>query len=159
MTSDRELGFTPTHKLREMIVSKEISPVELTESHIRRADELDPKLGIFITRTSELAMDAAREAEAAVMRGDGLGPLHGIPVPYKDTEPMKGVVWTHGSLTYKNNIAEVDSIPLSRVKAAGAIITGKAALASEKNKALEAAGVHVVESPALIGAKMKEVLG
>jgi aspartyl-tRNA(Asn)/glutamyl-tRNA(Gln) amidotransferase subunit A len=125
MTSDRELGFTPTHKLREMIVSKEISPVELTESHIRRADELDPKLGIFITRTSELAMDAAREAEAAVMRGDGLGPLHGIPVPYKDTEPMKGVVWTHGSLTYKNNIAEVDSIPLSRVKAAGAIITGK----------------------------------
>ncbi|HJP27189.1 MAG TPA: amidase [Dehalococcoidia bacterium] len=125
MTSDRELGFAPTYRLREMIGSKEISPVELIESHLRRVDELDPKLGIFITRISDQAMDAARDAEAAVMRGDELGPLHGIPVPYKDTEPMADVVWTHGSLTYKDNIAEADSIPLARVKAAGAIITGK----------------------------------
>lgn len=125
MESDRELGFAPTYKLREMVGAKLISPVELTESHLRRADELDPKLGIFITRISDMAMDAARESEAAVMRGDSLGPLHGIPVPYKDTEPMSGVIWTHGSLTYKDNIANVDSLPLSRVKAAGAIITGK----------------------------------
>ena len=125
MESDRELGFAPTYKLREMIGAKLISPVELTESHLRRADELDPKLGIFITRISDMAMDAARESEAVVMRGDSLGPLHGIPVPYKDTEPMSGVIWTHGSLTYKDNVANVDSLPLSRVKAAGAIITGK----------------------------------
>jgi aspartyl-tRNA(Asn)/glutamyl-tRNA(Gln) amidotransferase subunit A len=123
--SDRELGFTPTYRLREMIGSKEISPIELTESHLRRADELDPKLGIFITRISDMAMDAARDAEAAVMRGDELGPLHGIPVPCKDTEPMKGVVWTHGSLTYKDNIAKVDSILISRIKATGGIISGK----------------------------------
>ena len=70
MESDRELGFAPTYKLREMIGAKLISPVELTESHLRRADELDPKLGIFITRISDMAMDAARESEAAVMRGD-----------------------------------------------------------------------------------------
>ena len=113
MESDRELGFAPTYKLREMVGAKLISPVELTESHLRRADELDPKLGIFITRISDMAMDAARESEAAVMRGDSLGPLHGIPVPYKDTEPMSGVIWTHGSLTYKDNIANVDSLPLS----------------------------------------------
>ena len=125
MTSDRELGFTPTHKLREMIGSKEISPVELTESHLRRADELDPQLGIFVTRISEQAMDVARDAEAAVMRGDELGPLHGIPVPYKDTEPMAGVRWTHGSLPHTDSIAENDSIPLERVVNAGGIITGK----------------------------------
>ncbi|MEE8046061.1 MAG: amidase, partial [Dehalococcoidia bacterium] len=125
MTSDRELGFTPTYKLREMIGQREISPVELTESHIRRADELDPQLGIFITRISEQAMDVAREAEAAVMRGDDLGPLHGIPVPYKDTEPMAGVRWTHGSLPHTDSIAETDSIPLERVVKAGGIITGK----------------------------------
>tara|TARA_B100000676_G_C18089911_1_gene858632 strand:+ start:3399 stop:4844 length:1446 start_codon:yes stop_codon:yes gene_type:complete len=125
MTTDRELGFTPTYELRKMIRSKDISPVELTESHIRRADELDPKLGIFITRISDMAMDAAREAEDAVVRGDELGPLHGIPVPYKDTEPMRGVRWTHGSLTYKDNIAEIDSLPVERIKTAGAIITGK----------------------------------
>lgn len=125
MTSDRELGFTSTYKLREMIGSKEISPVELTESHLRRADELDPKLGIFITRISDQAMDVAREAEAAVMRGDELGPLHGIPVPYKDTEPMAGVIWTHGSLPHKNSVAKENSIPVERVIAAGAVITGK----------------------------------
>ena len=125
METDRELGFTPTYKLRELIGTKSISPVELTESHLRRADALDPKLGIFITRISDMAMDAAREAEAKVMRGDSLGPLHGVPVPVKDTEPMSGVIWTHGSLTYKDDIANFDSLPLSRLKAAGAIITGK----------------------------------
>ncbi|MDA1279924.1 MAG: amidase [Chloroflexi bacterium] len=125
MTSDRELGFMPTYELREMIGSKEISPVELMESHLRRADELDPQLGIFITRISDRAMDAARKSESAVLRGDPLGPLHGIPVPYKDTEPMAGVRWTHGSLPYKDNVAETDSIPLERVVKAGGIITGK----------------------------------
>ena len=84
MESDRELGFTPTYKLGELIRTKSISPVELTESHLRRADVLDPQLGIFITRISDMAMDAARESEAAVMRGDSLGPLHGVPVPVKD---------------------------------------------------------------------------
>jgi len=125
MTSDRDLGFTPTHKLREMIGSKEISPVELMESHLRRADELDPKLGIFITRMSEYALDEAKKAESAIMNGEDLGPLHGIPVPYKDTEPMAGFRWTHGSLPATDNIAEVDSIPLERVRKAGAIISGK----------------------------------
>ncbi len=125
MTTDRELGFTPVYRLREMIGSKEISPVELMESHIRRADELDPKLGIFITRISDQAMDAARQAEVAVMRGDELGPLHGIPVPIKDTEAVAGVIWTRGSLPHKNAIAETDSIAVARIRAAGGIVTGK----------------------------------
>jgi aspartyl-tRNA(Asn)/glutamyl-tRNA(Gln) amidotransferase subunit A len=124
-TTDADLGFTPGYELRQLIATKQLSPVELTESHLRRADELDPKFGIFITRISDLAIDAAREAEAAVMRGDELGPLHGIPVPVKDTEPMNGVTWTHGSLPHRNNIADRDSIPVRRIKAAGAIITGK----------------------------------
>ena len=54
MESDRELGFTPTYKLGELIRTKSISPVELTESHLRRADVLDPQLGIFITRISDM---------------------------------------------------------------------------------------------------------
>lgn len=65
MTSDRDLGFTPTFKLREMIGSKEISPVELMESHLRRADELDPQLGIFITRMSEYALDEAKKSRSS----------------------------------------------------------------------------------------------
>lgn len=125
MTTDRDLGFTPVYRLREMIGSKEISPVELMESHLRRADELDPELGIFINRMSEQAMDAARTAEAAVMRGEQLGPLHGIPVPVKDTDAVAGVPFTHGSLPHKEAIAAEDSIPVIRIKAAGGIVTGK----------------------------------
>lgn len=125
MTTDRELGFMPVYRLREMIGSKEISPVELTEAHLRRADELDPKLGIFITRMSEQAMDAARDAEAAVMRGDELGPLHGIPVPVKDTDSVAGVPFTHGSLPHKDAIGTEDAIPVVRIKAAGGIVSGK----------------------------------
>ena len=125
MTSDRELGFTPTYRLREMIGQKEISPVELMESHIRRADELDPKLGIFINRMSDQAMDGAREAEAAVMRGDDLGALHGVPVPVKDTDSVAGVPFTHGSLPHKDELGTEDAIPVQRIKAAGGIVTGK----------------------------------
>ena len=125
MTSDRDLGFTPNYRLREMIGQKEISPVELMESHIRRADELDPKLGIFINRMSEQAMEGAREAEAAVMRGDDLGALHGVPVPVKDTDSVAGVPFTHGSLPHKHELGTEDSIPVQRIRAAGGIVTGK----------------------------------
>ncbi len=126
--SKSELGFTPVHQLRELITTKKLSPVELTEAHIEKADRLDPKLGIFITRLSEQAMEQAREAEAAVMRASDpseLPPLHGIPLPVKDTESMAGVSWTHGSLSHKNSVPDRDSIPVARLKAAGAIITGK----------------------------------
>lgn len=124
-TNADELGFMPVYELRQLIAEKKLSPVELTEVHLRKADELDPKLGIFINRTSDLAIDGAKSAEQAVMRGDDLGPLHGIPLPVKDTEAMAGVVWTHGSLPHKNTVAEKDSIPVRRFKAAGAVITGK----------------------------------
>jgi aspartyl-tRNA(Asn)/glutamyl-tRNA(Gln) amidotransferase subunit A len=124
--STDQFGFMPVHELRSLVARKKVSPVELAEAHIRRADELDPKLGIYITRLSEQSLDAARAAEATIMRGDeNLGPLHGIPVPVKDTESMAGVPWTHGSLPYKNAVPMQDSLPVQRLKAAGAIITGK----------------------------------
>ena len=87
---DRELMFTPGWRLAEMVAAREVSPVELTEACLRRIDELEPKLHAFLHLAPEYAMDAAREAEAAVMRGDELGPLHGVPIPIKDTEAVAG---------------------------------------------------------------------
>ncbi len=127
-TSAADLGFTPIYELRKLITTKKLSPVELVETHLRTADELDPKLGIFITRLSDEALEQARAAEKAVMSASSpeeLPPLHGIPVPVKDTEAMAGVAWTHGSLPHRNAVPEKDSIPVRRLKAAGAIITGK----------------------------------
>ena len=70
-------------------------------------------------------MDAARAAESAVMRGDELGPLHGVPIPIKDTEAVAGMPHTIGSLLYKDRIADADSLPAERIKGAGAIVVGK----------------------------------
>ena len=122
---DRELMFTPGWRLAEMVAAREVSPVELTEACLRRIDELEPKLHAFLYLAPEYAMDAAREAESAVMRGDELGPLHGVPIPIKDTEAVAGMPHTIGSLLYKDRIADADSLPAERIKGAGAIVVGK----------------------------------
>ena len=69
MTRETELAFTPAYKLRELIAQKELSPVELTEISLRRIDDMNPKLNAFLTVTADQAMEAARQAEKAVMQG------------------------------------------------------------------------------------------
>ena len=124
MYSAEHPGYTSAQELRRMIGAKELSPVELVEATLRRIERLDPNLGGYITVMAERALDAAREAEAAVSRGDELGPLHGIPFPIKDLEEVKGVRCTHGSIP-ADEIAESDSLCVERLREAGAIIIGK----------------------------------
>ncbi len=117
-------GYTPAYELRRMIGTKELSPVELTEATLKCIDRFGPRLGGYITVMAERALDTAREAEAAVSRGDELGPLHGIPIPIKDLEEVKGVRCTHGSIP-ADEIAESDALCVERLREAGAIIIGK----------------------------------
>jgi aspartyl-tRNA(Asn)/glutamyl-tRNA(Gln) amidotransferase subunit A len=124
MTSTDDLAFTPAHVLREMIDRRAVSPVELTEATLRRIAELDPTLNAFLTVTADLAMDAARKAEAATMRGSATGPLHGIPISIKDLEGVAGVRYTRGSLLHRDDVAERDALSVERIRAAGAIIVG-----------------------------------
>ena len=107
-----------------MIGAKELSPVELTEATLRRIEAIDGDLGGYITVMGDEAMEAAREAEAAVARGDDLGPLHGIPVPIKDLEGVKGVRLTHGCIP-DDEIADSDALCVQRLREAGAILIGK----------------------------------
>jgi Asp-tRNA(Asn)/Glu-tRNA(Gln) amidotransferase A subunit family amidase len=118
------LGYTPMHKLREMISSKEISPVEIMTETFNRINSLNDRFGAYITLDEENAMKKAKEAENSVMQGEDLGPLHGIPVPMKDLEPVKGMRCTFGSIP-ADTIAEEDAISVERIKAAGGIIIGK----------------------------------
>ena len=97
MTKD-ELAFLPALELRELIAKREVSPVEVTELFLERIERLDGSLNSYLTVTRELALQSAREAEAAVMRGDDLGPLHGVPVSIKDLEMTAGVRTTSGTL-------------------------------------------------------------
>ena len=122
---DENLAFAPASELRALIADKQVSPVELTELYFERIDRLDTQLHAYLTLCRDEAMQAARHAESAVMQGDGLGPLHGVPISIKDLELTKGVRTTSGCLVFKGRIPEEDSIVVERVKASGAIILGK----------------------------------
>ena len=122
---DGDLAFKSAVELRELVRAKEASPVELTSLYLQRIGDLDPKLNSYLTVSADQAMSAAKEAEQAVVRGDDLGPLHGLPVSVKDLELTKGIRTTSGSLAYKDRIPKEDSIVVERVKKAGGVILGK----------------------------------
>jgi aspartyl-tRNA(Asn)/glutamyl-tRNA(Gln) amidotransferase subunit A len=94
-------------------------------STLSRAEASQPILNAFITICSDHALDVAREAEAAVMRGDPLGPLHGVPMTVKDLVNTRGVRTTFGSYIFEHNVPVHDQIAVARLKKAGAILIGK----------------------------------
>jgi aspartyl-tRNA(Asn)/glutamyl-tRNA(Gln) amidotransferase subunit A len=102
-----------------------VSPVEVVDRVLDRIERSQPVLNAFITVCLEEARAAAREAEAAVMRGDTLGPLHGVPFAAKDLVNTKGVRTTFGSVALADNVPIADSPAVARLKAAGAILVGK----------------------------------
>ena len=123
--ASEELAYCSATELLELIAAGQISPVELTELYYERIDRLDPQLNSYLLLTRDSAMEAAAKAEAAVVRGDELGPLHGLPIPIKDTSNTAGIRTTMGSLLFKDNVPERDAAVVERVKGAGAIILGK----------------------------------
>lgn len=123
--NDEDLCFTPASQLRERIARKDLSPVEATRAVLARIEALEPGLNAFATLTADAAVAAAREAEDAVMRGDLLGPLHGIPVTVKDMVVTAGVPTEFGSRTRAGHVPDEDSPLVTRLKAAGAVPLGK----------------------------------
>ena len=120
-----DLAFAPAWKVRDMVASKEISPRELVDLFLDRIQSLDPKLNSYLTVTADLARETAAEAEAAVARGDDLGPLHGVPISIKDLEFSKGIRSTMGCYVFRDHVPDEDSVAVERVRQAGAIILGK----------------------------------
>ncbi len=123
--SSTEFAFVPAVELAAQIQSRALSPVELMRATLERIEGSQPILNAFITIAADSAMDAARAAEAAVMRGDALGPLHGLPVAVKDLVPTAGIRTTWGSLIFKDHVPDKDAVAVARLKAAGAIVVGK----------------------------------
>ena len=92
---------------------------------LRRISALNPSLNAYTTITAEQALESARAADQALLRGETQGPLHGIPISIKDLEITKGIRSTAGSLLFKDHIPLQDSIVVERVRKSGAIILGK----------------------------------
>lgn len=120
-----DLAFMPASDLSAAIRAKRVSPVEVVEAVLERIERFNPRLNAYCTVTAESARREAVAAEAAVMRGDGLGPLHGVPVSVKDLVITRGVRTTFGSRIYENNVPQEDAPLVERLKAAGAILVGK----------------------------------
>jgi len=119
-----DLETKSTTQLAELVRSRQASPVEIVQAHLDRIAEINPQLNAIVTLAPNV-MDKAKEAEAAVMRGDALGPLHGVPLTIKDTIETAGLRTTSGSLMRSEFVPTRDASSVARLKAAGAIILGK----------------------------------
>ena len=120
-----ELAFMPATELAMAIRDRRLSPVEVVEAVLNRIERLNPRINAYCTVTVEAARREAKAAEATVMRGERLGPLHGIPVSVKDLVITRGVRTTFGSRLYETNVPEEDAPLVERLRAAGAIVVGK----------------------------------
>ncbi len=111
--------------LRGLIGAKAISPVEVMRHCLERIERLNPLLVAFCDTRPEAALADAKVAESAVMRGEELGPLHGLPIGIKDMNDVAGLATTYGSFLYQDNIAKADEFIVAHLKRQGAIVVGK----------------------------------
>jgi aspartyl-tRNA(Asn)/glutamyl-tRNA(Gln) amidotransferase subunit A len=112
-------------ELANLIRSKVLSPVELMEETLNRIEEINPGLNAFVAMRAEDAMAEAKAVADRIVRGEDPGPLAGIPIGVKDLEDVKGMVTSFGSIPFKDNWAQQDSVQVARLRAAGAIVVGK----------------------------------
>ena len=112
-------------ELRRLIGAKQLSPVELMEACIGQIEAINPAINAISATDFVRARQSAREAEAAVMRGDALGPLHGLPLGVKDLQNTEGLLTTFGNVQFRGNVPAADDTLIARLKTAGAIVTAK----------------------------------
>ena len=98
----------------EYIRNKEISPVEYTEALIDRIDTHDARFNTFLRQTPELALEQAKQAEAAIQAGRWQGPMHGMPCGLKDIIDVEGIPTTGHSRILADNVAVTDATRVLR---------------------------------------------
>ncbi|MDO9708677.1 amidase family protein [Paracraurococcus lichenis] len=120
-----DLATASATELAALVRARQASPVEVTEAVLARIAAWEGRLNAFVALDAERARAAAQAAEAAVMRGDPLGPLHGVPVTIKDMQAVAGLPTRRGSRLSDATPATADAPLVARLRAAGAVILGK----------------------------------
>jgi aspartyl-tRNA(Asn)/glutamyl-tRNA(Gln) amidotransferase subunit A len=120
----KEIIFSDATKLAELIRTKEVSPVEVVQAHLDRIAAVNPKINAIVT-LADGALKAAKAAEAAVLAGDELGPLHGVPFTVKDSIDTADVATQRGSPIFKGRVPDADATSVARMKKAGGILLAK----------------------------------
>ncbi|MDP2412154.1 MAG: amidase [Pseudolabrys sp.] len=122
---DETLTRKSAGELAALIAARAVTPVEILDAHLAAIERINPALNAIVTLDAERARATAVEAGAAVMRGDPLGPLHGLPVGIKDITLTAGIRTTYGSPLFKDFVPDEDAEVVRRLKSAGAIILAK----------------------------------
>lgn len=124
MSSD-ELCFLTATELAARIRRREVSCREVMDAHLERVERVNPQVNAIVTLLAERGRAGAAAADAALDRGDSVGPLHGLPIAHKDLVVTKGVRTTLGSPIFADFVPDQDEIIVERLRAAGAIMIGK----------------------------------
>jgi Asp-tRNA(Asn)/Glu-tRNA(Gln) amidotransferase A subunit family amidase len=119
-----DLTFLPAVVMAQKVREKGISPVELADAHLARIERLNPQLNAFVHVDAERVRREASDAEAAVMSGRSLGPLHGVPISIKSSLDVAGLRCEAGTRLRAGNVATQDAPLVARLRNAGAIVLG-----------------------------------
>ncbi|MEA2655661.1 MAG: aspartyl-tRNA(Asn)/glutamyl-tRNA(Gln) amidotransferase subunit, partial [Chloroflexota bacterium] len=125
MTTTNQLHYASLLEVGEQLRARELSPVELAQATLARIERLNPSLGAYYAVFAETALAEARQAEAEIAKGDWRGPLHGVPIAFKDLYSLGPT--TAGSRLLADHVAANEAAAVKRVRAAGAVIVGKLA--------------------------------
>jgi len=120
-----KLCFLPATELAARIRRRDVSPVEVVGAYLKRIEARNGAVNAYTLVLADQAMEAARRSEAAVMSGQPLGPLHGVPVGIKDLDDVAGVPTSMGSRAVPNRVPAKSAVAVERMLAAGAIVLGK----------------------------------
>jgi aspartyl-tRNA(Asn)/glutamyl-tRNA(Gln) amidotransferase subunit A len=118
-------SFATAVELRDRIAAGALSPVEAAETMLERIEALDGAINAFCALDRGQVLEQAMRAEEAVVRGEPLGPLHGVPVAVKDLIFTADLPTTGGSEAYRGFTPDIDDVAVERLRAAGAIVLGK----------------------------------
>src|SRR6266705_1392727 len=121
----KDIVFSSTTQLAAAIRAGGVSATEVLEAHLAQIATRNPALNAIVTMDAERAYERAREADAALARGEIWGPLHGVPFTLKDAHATWGMRTTTGFPPLTNYVPKVDSTVTTRLKAAGGILIGK----------------------------------
>lgn len=123
-----DVAFYPVTHLAQLIRSRQVTSVELTEMYLGRLKKYDPHLECVVTLTEDLALRQARRADEEIAAGYYRGPLHGIPWGAKDLFATRGYRTTWGAMPYKDQIIDMDATVVKRLEEAGSVLVAKLTL-------------------------------
>jgi len=125
--SDEDLAFLPVTALASLLRRRQVSSVELTRLYLDRLARFDGVLHCVVTRTDDLALAQAEQADREIRAQRYRGPLHGVPYGLKDLFATRGIRTTWGAKPFENQVPDYDATVVERLRDAGAVLIAKLA--------------------------------